>query len=99
MVFSIPQRVIAEKILVVNFLKARDLHGQMHYFYIAVKATQLEKFKASIASPPFDPHDLGVVIDEGVGEPDEMTKERMRVQYGCNHSYAVDIPIDIPDVA
>lgn len=98
MILSIPQRVIAEKILVVNYLKTRDLQGKSHYFYIAVKATNIQKFKNAISNPPFDPQDLGMIIEEGFGEPDEMTKERMRIQYGCNHEYAVDMPLDLSNV-
>lgn len=94
MVLSIPQRIIAEKKMLVNYVVTRDQVGNQHYFYVAVRAADMPAFRDTLSNPPFDPEDLGFILEQGDGEADEMTRDKMRMQYGCKHEYAINIPFE-----
>lgn len=83
---QIPHRMIAEKVIFVHYVETKDSAGNMYFYYIAVRARNMDTFKRSLALPNFDPEAHGVIIESGKGHSDDAMREQMKLLYGCDHS-------------
>jgi hypothetical protein len=91
----IPHRMIEEKLVFVVYVTTQEDDGSSHYYYIAVRAREMEDFRKSLLSTHFDPEALGIILESGKGEPDTLTRERMRIQYGCVPEKAITLTPEI----
>ncbi|MCH2037456.1 MAG: hypothetical protein MK137_02545 [Rickettsiales bacterium] len=83
---QIPHRMIAEKAIFVNYVETKDGNGDTHFYYIAVRAKNMDVFKRSLTLPSFDPEAHGVILESGDGSSDAAMKQQMEMLYGCDHS-------------
>ena len=85
------EQIIAEKTVCVLLVRGESPDGEKMFAYMAVRADKLEAFIEAQKSGTFYPEDYGIVIESGMGEPDEEVKQKMTKEYGFNHDSMLDI--------
>lgn len=93
MALTIPQRVIAEKLVYVNYVEVvdKDDESRQHYYYIAVRAAHMDAFRLALKQEDFTPEDHGIILESGRGVPSESVRETMYLQYGCKHGINLEL--------
>ena len=81
------QRLAAEKKTNVYFLPGKNASGAAGYVYVVSSAILHEDFIATIQLGVIPPY--AVVVERGMGEPDENVKKKMLDYYGFDHDTAL----------
>ncbi len=63
--------------------------GDEEFFYIAVRGSRMPSFKHALEEGGFFPEDYGFILEHGKGEASELLKEKMTLQYRCDHKNAM----------
>ncbi len=82
---SFSQKHLIDKTACVFFISGENEEGVIQYVYVAVRASDIEKFKKAYQEEYFDPNEHGAVLAWGRGKPDEKTIQKMQDEYGFNH--------------
>ena len=86
------EKLIAEKSVCVVLLQGNNLTGEPIWAYVAIRLIDLEKFMDAQKSGNFDPEELGVIVEAGLGAaPSDEIKEKMRQEYGFNHDKMLNL--------
>lgn len=86
------ERLMAEKTVCILLVRGENPSGERIYAYVAVRADKLEEFMEAQKSDTFYPEEHGVIVESGMGEPNEEVREKMERDYGFNHNAMTDIP-------
>lgn len=88
---TIPRGLTEDKTYSVNYVVYLNENDEKAYCFVAVRTEKLASFKAALLEGDFDTEDFGITLDEGLGEADEPTWERMRMLYQCDDTKAYSL--------
>jgi hypothetical protein len=80
---SLSQRVLAETLTFVCFIRTQDEAGLDWWAYLAVPGLKLQQFQQQLEHKHFVPETYGTVLAKGFGEPSDDIKLKMEKEYGC----------------
>lgn len=86
---TIPTSLIDKQYVCVNYVVFENAKGEEEFFYIAVRGHRMPEFKRALREGGFYPDDYGYIIEQGKGEASDLLKEKMALQYRCNHKQAI----------
>ena len=66
-----------------------NANDEEEFFYIAVRGNRMPAFKRALEGGGFFPEDYGFILEQGKGEASELLKEKMSLQFGCDHQNAI----------
>ena len=88
---TIPQDLIRDKVYCVNYIEYLNDANTSEHFYIAVRQDEMDKFKEVIKQGNFDAEDYGLILEQGQGPASQMTRDKMKMLYQCNHENAINV--------
>lgn len=86
---TIPKSLIDKKYICVNYVVFENADGDEAFFYIAVRGSRMPEFVQALKEGGFFPEDFGYILEQGKGEASELLKEKMAMQYRCDHKNAI----------
>ena len=88
---NIPIKLIKDATYCVNYLVYSNGKGKREYIYIASRHDQMLGLKAAIQQGNFIAEDFGMVLEHGEGEASDITKEKMKMLYNCDHENGLSV--------
>lgn len=83
MALTLPQRILAETLTFVCFIRTRDETGLYWWVYLAVPGMRMEQLQHMADKENFVPEHYGKVLARGYDEPSAEVQETMEKDYGC----------------
>ena len=82
---NIPSNLLDKQYVCVNYVVFENAEGDEEFFYIAVRGHRMPEFKRALKEGGFYPDDYGYILEHGKGQASEILKEKMALQYRCDH--------------
>jgi len=93
---NIPSNLLDKQYVCVNYVVFENANGDEEFFYIAVRGHRMPEFKRALKEGGFYPDDYGYILEHGKGQASEILKEKMALQYRCDHQQAFRLTASKP---